>query len=477
MCDRTKLMRAIKKVEWSSGAYRLNHLRYVIMYMISLTQCFYAFKVPSIRNGDYHRHRIVTRLHSQGKPFLGVTTSLPSPDYAAGNASSSVPFTAFKRRVRYTGSYPKRFQEKYKELRGDEETLRKVREKGGTPAGQHVPIMVEQVLELFDIPSKYKSNSFSGELAVVDCTCGYGGHSLRILDQMINVTLEAERQSSSSSKLMRLIAIDQDAIELSKTEIRINQFLSSSFNESQSTALKPKVNFYNTNFQKLESILTDNSELHHLQGRVTALLADLGVSSMQIDNPTRGFTFKDSGPLDMRMNISDPTIPTAYELLSKLRVHELQAILEENSDETLARPVAESLLSGGAPKTTDELVKRVHSTVKANKHLIPDGQVTKKLLDSTVARTMQAIRIEVNGEFKVLERLLESLPKLLQPGGIAVFLTFHSGEDRRVKKSFKNGFQNGIYSSWSRDVVRASFDEKRDNPRSKCCKLRWCIKS
>jgi 16S rRNA (cytosine1402-N4)-methyltransferase len=211
----------------------------------------------------------------------------------------------------------------------------------------------------------------------------------------------------------------------------------------------------------------------------------LGLSSMQIDDNSRGFTYKREGPLDMRMN-TDSSTETAYDLLRRLKPKKLQAMLEENSDEVFASEIASALLGKkgvNVPETTVELAQRVRETVrpllqdkKQQQKKLSSGAV-KKLLDSTVARVMQAIRIEINGEFRVLDQLLADLPDVLVPNGRAVFLTFHSGEDRRVKKAFKAGFKNGIYSSWSSDVVRPSSTERRDNPRSSCCKLRWAIRS
>jgi len=192
---------------------------------------------------------------------------------------------------------------------------------------------------------------------------------------------------------------------------------------------------------------------------------------------------------DMRMNPDDNT-ETAYDLLKRLRVRKLKSMLKENSDEEFAAEIALGLIGKGntIPSTTVELADRVRDIVRPlimkqnnwnDKQGLGKNQMKKMKSQSysTIARVMQAIRIEVNGEFEVLDKLLEDVPKALSPGGRAVFLTFHSGEDRRVKKSFKSGFKSGIYSSWSRDVVRPTSKERRDNPRSSCCKLRWAVRS
>jgi 16S rRNA (cytosine1402-N4)-methyltransferase len=203
----------------------------------------------------------------------------------------------------------------------------------------------------------------------------------------------------------------------------------------------------------------------NLYGKVNGILADLGYSSMQIDNPLRGFTHKFDGPLDMRMNPLQNL--TAAHFLTSVNQSYLCKVLQEHSDEMLAPQIAKRIIDM-KPSTTTALadcVKYVYSGKGTNMN-------DKKSLDSALARTMQAIRIEVNDEFGSLQALLRSIPDALVPGGRSCFLTFHSGEDRRVKKAFKGGFNEGVYESWSRDVVRADEEERRSNPRSKCAKLR-----
>ena len=196
---------------------------------------------------------------------------------------------------------------------------------------------------------------------------------------------------------------------------------------------------------------------------------------MQIDDPRRGFTYKFAGPLDMRMDTSKGE--TAREYLVRVKRNELTKVLEENSDEELALPIATAIKQEPIPTTTSELANRVKKAYNAAAVVQKTSKPTKEEINSAIARTMQAIRIEVNREFTVLEKLLDALPRVLSPGGKVAFLTFHSGEDRRVKKAFKAGFNAGVYSSWSRDVVRAGGDERRNNPRSKCAKLRWAVLS
>ena len=278
----------------------------------------------------------------------------------------------------------------------------------------------------------------------------------------------------------RLIAFDQDSVEIIKTEERLRNALNETINTTSGGRNSDVFTAVNQNFATVGSYLSSINQTR----KVTSLLADLGLSSMQIDDNDRGFTYKRSGPLDMRMDPTDDSKETAYNLLRRLRVRKLKSILKNNSDEEFAAEIAYGLIGkrDEIPETTVELAERVREIAEPliderNNGTIMKKAKMKKMLDSTVARVMQAIRIEVNGEFAALEKLLDDIPTILAPGGKAVFLTFHSGEDRRVKKSFKSGFNNGIYSAWSRDVVRPSREERRDNPRSSCCKLRWAIRS
>ena len=201
---------------------------------------------------------------------------------------------------------------------------------------------------------------------------------------------------------------------------------------------------------------------------------------MQIDNPARGFTFKQQGPLDMRMDATNSSIETAAEYIKRASHSDLSSILEENSDEEFSSEIASAIIqrrSGGKLSTTIELADAIREGCQLaheNRKLNPP---TKEVINGAIARTMQALRIQVNSEFRALETLLDSLPHILKSGGRVVFLTFHSGEDRRVKKALKTYFNRGIFSSWSRDVVRAGAVERRANPRSKCAKLRWAVRA
>lgn len=334
-----------------------------------------------------------------------------------------------KRRPRYSGANPRHFAHKYKEadpLRYPE-TFTKVLAAGRTPAGAHRPIMVAEILEIL--------RPAPGELAV-DCTLGYGGHSLRILPSLVPGG--------------RLIGLDADPIELPRTEQRIRD---AGFGEDVFSAFR-------CNFAGLASILAKVSG-----NAADVILADLGVSSMQLDNPDRGFSLKHDGPLDMRMN-PNKGIPVSA-LLLRLNAKDLQAILEENADEPSASRIANAL-AGVSLKKTLELAQAVRRCLEGRP---PDER------ELSVRRVFQALRIHVNEEFQVLETLLKTLPDQLAPGGRVAILTFHSGEDRRVKKAFETGEKDGVYSRTSDGVTRASDEEQRANPRSKSAKLRWAVRS
>jgi 16S rRNA (cytosine1402-N4)-methyltransferase len=339
------------------------------------------------------------------------------------------------RRPRYPGRNPRAFHQKYKELdpARDDGTIEKVLASGKTPAGTHRPIMVKEVLECLR-PSP-------GETAV-DCTLGGGGHAQAILERL--------RPGG------RLIGLDVDPIELPRTEARLR---AAGFGPDEFVAR-------HGNFAALPQLLADSGIF-----LVNVLLADLGVSSMQLDNPARGFTRKEPGPLDLRMNPSKGEPASA--LLARLDAAELARILTEHSDEPYADLIAQLLTSHRSPVDTTHLLERIVRTGVTKAH----PRLEKADVKMSVRRTLQALRIAVNDEFSVLDALLRALPQVLAPGGRAVFLTFHSGEDRRVKKAFQAGHRAGIYADVASEVIRSSMEETRSNRRSSSAKLRWAIKT
>ncbi len=338
-----------------------------------------------------------------------------------------------KRRPRYRGANPRRFAEKYKELQPGRyaEDVAKVLAAGKTPAGSHRPILIREILEVL-APQ-------AGQIAV-DCTLGYGGHSAAIL--------EAVQPGG------KLIALDVDPIEGPKAEARLRGL---GFPDESLVVLR-------RNFAGLAGLIAAEAA-----GGVDMILADLGLSSMQIDDPARGFTFKDDGPLDMRM---DPTKGTsASALIAGIGEAALGKLLEENADEPLAAPVAGAIVRARSrvSLTTTRALADVVRAVYARRSEDEAGDA--------VRRVFQAIRIGVNHEFASLDALLRALPSCLKPGGRVAVLAFHSGEDRRVKSAFKDGLQAGVYASIVGEVVRASGEERRANPRSTSAKLRFAVRA
>jgi 16S rRNA (cytosine1402-N4)-methyltransferase len=337
------------------------------------------------------------------------------------------PGTPHRRRPRYRGSHPCRFEEKYKELGRDAGTVAKVLAAGKTPAGTHRPVMVAEILQAL-APQP-------GETAA-DCTLGYGGHAQEILAQILPGG--------------KLLGLDADPVELPKTEARLRAL---GFGADVFTA-------HRGNFAGLPQVLAAN-------GLAVAdlILADLGVSSMQIDDPARGFSVKHDGPLDMRMNPQRGQPVSA--LLQKIKPDALAELLAENADEPHAAPLA-AALAGNFFATTRPLAAAIRAALpKMGK----DGS------DLAVRRVFQALRIAVNDEFSALETFLRNLPACLNPGGRVAVLTFHSGEDRRVKKAFAAGLRDGLFSEISGEVVRPTPAERNANPRSAPAKLRWAVKS
>jgi 16S rRNA (cytosine1402-N4)-methyltransferase len=337
-----------------------------------------------------------------------------------------------KRRARYPGRNPRKFSEKYKELDPDRypEEAERVRERGQTPAGTHVPICVAEIIGIL-APKP-------GEHGL-DATLGYGGHASRLLEAI---------QPDGV-----LVGLDVDPLELPKTEARLR-----GLGHPEISLIIRKMNF------------SDASRLPGECGfKFDFALADLGVSSMQIDNPERGFSFKDTGPLDLRL---DPgTGESAAELIARLDEAGLAALLRANADEPHSFAIARGILSfKGGVRTTSDLAEAIGRALRRSMSLDIQEETEK-----ACQRCFQALRIEVNGEFEALEKLLSALPAIMNPGGRIAVLSFHSGEDRRVKKSFQSGLRSGVYAAAAPGPIRAGAEENRDNPRSSSAKLRWAI--
>lgn len=341
-----------------------------------------------------------------------------------------------KRRVRYKGTHPRSYKEKYKELNPEKyaDTIDKVIRKGSTPAGMHISIMVKEILDFLQIKPGQKG---------LDATLGYGGHSKEMLK-----CLNGEGH---------LYSLDIDPIEIVKTKKRLQD---AGFGEDILTVIQK-------NFAYIDEVAAE-------YGPFDFLMADLGVSSMQIDNPDRGFSYKFDGPLDLRLNPESGQ--SAAERLRSVTPDELEGMLIENSDEPYAAEITKEVFKEFRKGNKIETTKRLAEVIEQALVVVPEKE-RKEAVKKSCQRTFQALRIDVNSEFEVLEAFLEKLPDVMAPGGRIAILTFHSGEDRLVKKSFKRLQKAGVYSEVATDVVRPSAEECAKNGRARSTKMRWAVKA
>ena len=341
-----------------------------------------------------------------------------------------------KRRVRYSGTHPKTYKEKYKEHQPEKyaDTIQKVISKGSTPAGMHISICVKEILDFLQIQP--------GQTGL-DATLGYGGHTKAMLE-----CLKGEGH---------IYALDVDPIESAKTKERLEKL---GFGEEILTVRLQ-------NFADIDQVSKETGK------KFDFILADLGVSSMQIDNPERGFSYKVEGPLDLRMN-PQKGISAARRLVG-ISQEELQGMLIENADEPYAEEIAKTVVNlqkrGKKIETTTQLKEAIEQALR----FLPEAE-RKEAVKKSCQRTFQALRIDVNSEYEVLYTFLEKLPEVLAPNGRVAILTFHSGEDRLVKKSFKQFKKEGLYSEISEEVIRPSAEECARNGRAKSTKMRWAIR-
>ena len=336
-----------------------------------------------------------------------------------------------KRRVRYKGKYPRNYKEKYKELNPEkyQDTIEKVIRKGSTPAGMHISIMVREIIDFLQI--KPGQTGF-------DATLGYGGHTKAMLE-----CLKGQGH---------MYATDVDPIESAKTKKRLAD---AGFGEDILTI-------------RLQNFCTID-EIAKEAGGFDFVLADLGVSSMQIDNPDRGFSFKVDGPLDLRLNPEKGI--SAAERLAQIDEGELAGMLWENSDEPYAEELAHAIVTERKHGKPIDTTTRLREVIEETLSFLPEKE-KKDTVKKTCQRTFQALRIDVNNEFEVLYEFMEKLP-----GGRAAILTFHSGEDKLVKKALKQGYKEGVYSEIANDVVRPSAEECAQNGRARSTKMRWAVRA
>ncbi|MGL4363055.1 MAG: 16S rRNA (cytosine(1402)-N(4))-methyltransferase RsmH [Cellulosilyticaceae bacterium] len=342
----------------------------------------------------------------------------------------------YKRRVRYKGTHPRKFSEKYKEHQPEKysDTVEKVKQKGSTPAGMHISICVDEILDFLKVQPGEKG---------LDVTLGYGGHSASLLK-----CLEGEGH---------LYALDVDPIEIVKTKNRL-----------ENLGYGPEIlTIIEQNFANIDLVAQE-------YGKFDFILADLGVSSMQIDNPERGFTYKQDGPLDLRLNPN--TGISAAERLKDVTFAELEGMFIENADEPYATEIARAIVGAIKKRKVIETTSDLRNIIEETLQFLPLRE-QEKMIKKSCQRCFQALRIEVNSEFEVLEALLEKLPDVLAPGGRVAILTFHSGEDRLVKKSFKRFKNEGMYKEIATDVIRPTREECNRNGRASCTKMRWAIRA
>ena len=338
-----------------------------------------------------------------------------------------------KRRIRYKGTYPSNFQEKYKELNFEKyaSDVEKVIQSGKTPAGTHRPICVNEIVDFLKLSP--------GQVGM-DATLGFGGHAVELLKKILPNG--------------RLFAVDVDPLELARTEKRLRKM---GFSDKELIIKR-------SNFAGMFKLLAETGE------NFDFILADLGVSSMQLDNPVRGFTFKHKGPLDLRLN-PERGQPASV-LIKSLDEKQIEKMFIENSDEPCARPIARAVFTNrNKINTTTDLANVIAYSLGDESFL-----ACSNVIKTSIRRVFQALRIEVNDEFSVLEQFLRNLPFCLKAQGRVAILTFHPGEDHRVVNFFAQGLRDGLYKKISHEPIRPSPKEQSANPRSKSARLRWAIK-
>ena len=296
----------------------------------------------------------------------------------------------------------------------------------------HIPVALNRCVELLSV-SISKSNS----PVAVDATLGLGGHSALLLSTFPN---------------LKLIAIDRDptAIEIAKE--RLAKFES-------------RITYVNKTYDLIDEAIAQLN-----LPAVNAILFDLGVSSMQLDQAQRGFSYSQTAPLDMRMNPQHGQ--SAAALLSKVTETKLAALLKENADEPRAVRLARAIMQT-QQRTPIESTRALADVVR---DALDQTDCDEDEIVLSIRRVFQALRIAVNDEFGALDSLLSQIPHCLRPGGRVAILTFHSGEDRRVKQAFKAGLAAGVYSSVTDTVIRATPEEQHSNPRSAPAKLRFAVR-
>ena len=283
----------------------------------------------------------------------------------------------------------------------------------------HIPVLAAELVDLL--------NPRSGGI-YVDCTLGAGGHTLAILERCGDCFVVG-------------LDVDPDALSLAEERLAMHE-------------RSGRVRIFRRSYTELPSILEELGI-----DEVDGIVADLGVSSIQLDNPSRGFSFNREGPLDMRMDPSQEK--TAWNVVNEYPEEKLAWIIHEYGEERFARRIARSIVKSRPINTTLQLVEAIRRAIPPSER--------RKRKRHFATKTFQAIRIEVNGELENVKKLLESSVDLLKIGGRLAVITFHSLEDRIVKRFFK---ENEKLRVLTKKPVVPSEEEKRKNPRARSAKLR-----
>jgi len=370
-----------------------------------------------------------------------------SDDTASSSPGEPVPR---RRRPRYPGTHPRKFSEKYKEQDPDSfpEIQVHVAAQGRTPAGTHIPVLLGEVVAAL--------NPQPGDV-VADCTLGYGGHAMEFLKRI--------------GPTGTLLGLDVDAAQLARTRDRLLAAVTgfTANDPERATQWRSRIHIHRSHFAGLGKQMTALA----LSG-FDIIYADLGVSSMQIDDPDRGFSYKHDGPLDMRMD--HRLVTTAADLLATLTAEELVDALKGFADEPDARPIVDAIIRRRAFRPiirTGQLVDLVFEVKGMTRRAWRERPDSQRGQLHPAARTFQALRMLVNDEVSGLTGLLRTAPHCLKPGGRFGVISFHSREDALVERLFREGISSGTYSAISESAIRPTPAEVASNPRSRSALFRW----
>ena len=309
-------------------------------------------------------------------------------------------------------------------------------ERGGHGAVGHVPVLLKEAIDFLAVK---RGGTY------LDATVGLGGHSLEI----------ARRLGAPG----HLIGFDKDPAALGRAAVSLQPpAISESTDElaaggGQRAGLDwPLVTLIHGSFAELSN--------REPRRAYDGILADLGMSSLQLSDPARGFSFQAEGPLDMRMNPMSGE--TAEQVVNRIDERELADVIYEFGEERRSRRIARAIVRSRPIRTTKQLVEVVSAAARSMKH--------ERIHPAT--RTFQALRIFVNRELDDLRALLEAAPRVLKPGGRLVVISFHSLEDRIVKDALRDGAKQGWYRLLTKKPLTASAEEIDRNPRSRSAKMR-----